>query len=265
MEAIDLERLEERLNRPSFRSCRSGLRHALQNADDFSQDRLSKHAWHRLAIKPGDIRNLHADTIRRLHHPRTEEKLLGPQAFRRIESGEPELLAILRRIRSATTGWQGGLRTRPCYSEAGSLRRTVRFPAPDRIANSLKGIDSARREGLLADRLWNAILQYLLLIRIHPFRDGNGRTMRAHLNYEFWRAGLIHARSLPLKRVLDANRHTEFSLAIASYRSALNADQQIDALLQQMSFMAQVVLVSAEHSAVRSPPQPAEGSTSRAK
>lgn len=196
----------------------------------YDPHRLLETDWRELVF-PGPVsQRLHKDTVKRLESGTLSEPADPDQepVFRKIRGrAEPELTGVLRQLRRAFTPYDDWLRNGPIQASAGYSNLVALFPPPDRLLPALRNACSFRRASPLPHPVWNTLLLYLLLLRIHPFRDGNGRTARALISYELWRLGFITPSLLPLKRLLDANRaneiETRLNIANASSPAAANA------------------------------------------
>ena len=228
---IDLDKLCEMLTEAKPRSLLESTLSVLeQHNGPYDPNRLLEIDWRELVISDPVAHRLHTETVRRLVSGDHLEPLVADpsQIFRKIRArGELELSSVLKQLRRAFTPYTDWLRSGPIQASAGYTQLVALFPPPERLRPALQNACAFRRASPLPHALWNVLLLYLLFLRIHPFRDGNGRTARALIGYEMWRHGLIKPSLVPLKRILDANRaneiETRLRIAKASTPDAVSA------------------------------------------
>lgn len=177
----------------------------------YDQNSIKRVPWQSLQFSSDVSDLIHANTVSRLEENNYADGIGNLDgAFKFIQRRERNgLTDVLGEIRKIVTEYKDGLRTGPVSAEAGYTCKVAIFPAADRIPSALRVIEQFRKEQPLSHPIWNILLSSLLLLRLHPFRDGNGRTMRALVSYELWRSGMLNACILPMKKVLDANRANE--------------------------------------------------------
>lgn len=159
---------------------------------------------------------LHPTTVARLEADQYSKAPLQLQfEFERLSQMNPDLKQLLRALRSYVTPYRDSWRTAPITAEAGFTKLIAHFPSPILIAPTIDLLEELRRSAPIHDPVWNVFVLELLLLRLHPFRDGNGRTARAVAAYELWRLGVSKPMILPSRRALDANRATQLHFLTA--------------------------------------------------
>lgn len=210
--------------------------------------------WQQLAFRSPVSSKLHKKTLGRLRDGRAAYPTFdAPNIFRVVAEDEPGLVLMLRRLRRHVTGYGDGLRRSPASAQAGYTRRVAHFTHARNIGSALRSAEKFRIMKPLSSPIWNALLLQLLLLRIHPFRDGNGRTCRALSAYELWSAGESEARDLPVRKALDANRANDILVKTAIGRSA-NRDKEIVAVGEAITFDAMLMYVTILAGAGETPP-----------
>jgi fido (protein-threonine AMPylation protein) len=103
------------------------------------------------------------------------------------------------------------------------------FPPDGQVGSLLDGLLAWFNgdEADALDPIERAAVFHHEFTRIHPFRDGNGRTARAFMTLMLRRAGFTY-EVLILQRLLDENR--------AAYISALRASNEGDLIVSLLSF-----------------------------
>ncbi|MEO1039363.1 MAG: Fic family protein [Pseudomonadota bacterium] len=158
-------------------------------------------------LSPNYEMMLHAKTLARLNGPASVyEHPPAAKTFKTAQRKEPDLAALLLHLRRAVTPLRDGWRQGPVVAGGGFTDQASVFPAPAHIQSGIASAQKLRGAAPLHHPFWNTLLLRLLLLRLHPFQKGNGRTMRALLSYELTRHELCPPHYLPLARVFDANR-----------------------------------------------------------
>ena len=256
MKSLDLSRLEQRLRQTPAIACLDRFLTAIERSPGpYDWQVIAEADWKDFVIPSAVADRLHSTTISRLEGPVTAYAHRDAKdLFRRVKRREPDLFDVLRTLRRGVTPYRDGLRTRMITAPAGYTRQVAIFPPPERIKAALGSAAGFREAQLLHHPVWNALLLYLLLLRIHPFGDGNGRTLRALVNYEIWRAGLIAPALIPSKRVLDANRANEISTRTA-VSNAADPDSLADAVRDALCFDLTILAMTVERCAVARAPR----------
>lgn len=261
MHKLDLVALDRTLRSDENSAVLRTLTEQLRRAPGpYSWEVMQATTWQRLVLRNRNAHRLHATTRRRLNHgdpgdrPR-DSWLLFPGA----KDLEPHLPAVLRHLHESLTDAAHGWRTEPCSAEAGFTKRVAIFPAPKLIPAGLEQLQMLRAAAPLSHPVWNALLLYLMVLRLHPFADGNGRTSRALIAYELWRAGLINESLIPLKRVLDANRATELYQLTRISRTQRDGEATVHAVSRMLVFLAKLLRIATTHSTASSIPVRREG------
>lgn len=211
---IDFDLLNEELMSPECEQVRLEFRERVglqQPCTSIVKRRSSD--WRSLQIESLYKDLLHPTTIARLDADQySKEPLLLPVEFERLNQSSPSLKQLLLALRPCVTPYNDSWRTAPIAAEAGFTKLIAHFPDPRVIVPSLDLLEEFRRSAPIHDPVWNVLLLELLLLQVHPFRDGNGRTARAVAAFELWRLGVSRPMILPTRRVLDANRATQLQL-----------------------------------------------------
>ncbi len=236
---LDLDRLDTALKAPD---AAAALQAAYAGLEACTKPDLATSIAHMpartLMLDPSSADLIHPDTWARLdgpaeiyHHPDAD------RAFKAAARGEPDLTLILRRLRRAVTGLNDGLRRGGVRAGGGFTMQDSVFPQPGAIPPAIKALTEFRAAAPLHDPVWNALLLRLTLQRLHPFSKGNGRTLRALLSYELFRADLIGPVYTPIARMVDANRP-----ALIRSRNAIttasNADEIVAATARALTLDA---------------------------
>jgi hypothetical protein len=219
--------------------------------------------WQRLVLRNRNAHRLHATTRRRLNRGDPDDQPRDSWLlFSVARDLEPDLPAVLGHLHESLTDADHGWRSVPCGAEAGFTKRIAVFPGPEHIAPGLERLQRLRDAAPLSHPVWNALLLYLQMLRLHPFADGNGRAARALIAYELWRAGLIQESLIPLKRVLDANRATELYQLTRISRTQRDRDAAVHAVSRMLVFLARLLRIATAHSTASSiPPRPERAGT----
>ena len=254
MFTLDLPRLDAELRSPKAACRLQALLGALEVCPGpYCQDRLRATPWQALVIRTRECGRIHRATRERLESgdPADGASLRRGFELGELDASDRSLRALLSGIRTDALGLDDVLRSGPCRAEAGFTRKVALFPDAAALPGALGVLGEFREAEPLAHPVWNALLLYLLLLRVHPYGDGNGRTMRVLLAFELRRAGLVGDSVLPLKRVIDANRATEMKLYTDVSRVQRDPLRGTRAFARALSFMAQVVELAARHASAQ--------------
>lgn len=208
---IDFDLLNDELMAPENEKVRLGFRQALDSSH-FCSALVKRRTenWRSLQIDSPYKDLLHPKTVARLEADQYSKAPLQLKfEFERLREMNPCLKQLLLALRPCTTPYKDTWRTTPVTAEAGFTKLIAHFPDPILIAPTLDLLEELRRSAPTHDPVWNVLILELLLLRLHPFRDGNGRTARAVAAYELWRLGISKPMIIPSRRALDANRATQ--------------------------------------------------------
>jgi Fic family protein len=243
MNTLDLEMLNHILGSGVYSSMADELQTLLRDfPGPYDQNALKRVPWQSLQFS-SDVSNLlHANTVSRLEENNYADGIGSlNDSFEFTQRRERNgLTDVLGEIRKIVTDYKDGLRTGPVAAEAGYTCKVAIFPPAERIPVALQVIEQFRKEQPLLHPIWNILLSSILLLRLHPFSDGNGRTMRAFVSYELWRSGMLNACIIPLKKALDANRANEIQTRTALSHSRTKL-QLAEAYAAALLFDARVI------------------------
>jgi len=169
--------------------------------------------WRELQIESDVSHRLHATTVERLESDAYERApIQASSLFAKLETDATPLDRCLQSIRRLVTPYNDQFRTGPVAAEAGYTTLVVIYPVAEYIRPTLDSLDEFRRTQSLGHPVWDALFLETMIMQLHPFKDGNGRTIRAFADYELWRARIFDPVIVNLSRVLDANRATQLKL-----------------------------------------------------
>lgn len=264
MHTLDLDALDRTLRSDENSAVLRELTEQLRRTPGpWSWEVMQATTWQRLVLRNRNAHRLHATTRRRLNRGDPDDRPRDSWLlFSVAKDTEPDLSAVLRHLHESLTDAEHGWRSAPCSAEAGFTKRIAVFPAPERIPAGLEQLQMLRCAAPLSHPVWNALLLYLQMLRLHPFTDGNGRTARALIAYELWRAGLIQESLIPLKRVLDANRATELYQLTRISRTQRDSEAAVHAVSRMLVFLAKLLRIATMHSVASSIPARRGGSSS---
>lgn len=203
---------------------------------------LLDHPAQSLELRRGVLSDASAQTRKRIEEASDAggvDRHWGRLAFwRRRDLPLEQALAL---IRCDVLGLPAAYRTGDVHAPLGRTGYAAQFPPAESVPRDLLQLANVRTAQPFAESIWNALLLYLLLLRVHPYADGNGRAARALLGVDLFRAGLLDDPNLPLKRTLDVNRATEMRLAVKVSRSAQCSLRTASAVSEYMCFVADLV------------------------
>ena len=243
MVRLDLESLDVCLAEARYERHRQALLDVLtEHPGPYAWERLRATPWQALVVRTPESGRLHAVTRRRLENgdPLDGESLRRGFAPSMLDVHAGDLRSVLSAIRTEALGLESGFRRADCHAPAGYTKKVAVFPPPGAIDGAIRQLGEFHEARPFASPVWNALLLYVLLLRVHPYADGNGRTMRVLLSFLLWREGLISDSVLPLKRALDANRASEMKRFVEISRWQGDADRFPRALANALAFVAQV-------------------------
>ena len=250
MFSLDLEQLDAALSEPKPAAHLAGLLQVLAaHPGPYDWARTRKVPWQSLVIRTRVCNRIHPSTRARLQagDPDDVRSIHSDFSFAALQEDNSDLVLHLIRLREQALGLPSDFRRGGCHAEAGFTRKVAIFPAPQAIPRSLAVLHDFRAAQPLSHPIWNALLLYLMLLRTHPWSDGNGRTMRLLLAHELWRNDLIHDSVLPLKRVLDANRANEVKLFTEVSRRQRDPVHAARAFADALTLLARIVGLAALH------------------
>lgn len=236
---IDFHLLNEALMAPECEQVRREFREKVSPKDALSlTSGCRAEDWRSLQIESSYKDRLHPTTVARLDADLySKAPLMLPIEFEGLNQSNLGLRQLLLTLRSCVTPYNDSWRTSQIAAEAGFTKLIAHFPEADVIARSLDLLEEFRRCMPLQDPLWNVLTLELLLLRLHPFKDGNGRTARAVAAFELWRLGVSRPMILPTRRVLDANRATQLHLLVR-LTADLDIHERMRTLSQYLIFRA---------------------------
>lgn len=231
---LDLEALDRALAGPGPNGILKTFLDALRLYDGPLAATLPGAPWRALRLASPVAERLHPATVARLEAGANAYPDLDPEpVYQAFEAGEPDLSEMLLQVNALLapgTAW--GLRRGPVCAPAGYTGLVAQFPPPSHILPALALAERFRAAAPLSHPVWNALLLQLLVLRVHPFMDGNGRTARALVNYELRRHGLLRASPIPTRKALDANRANDILLRLA----ITEGSRPVSAVTEALSF-----------------------------
>lgn len=244
---LDLEALEQALAGPASQAWLNKLVNHLRGVEAPHDPVLPGAAnWRALRLKSPVAERLHPTTVARLEAGQAAYPALSYEpVFTTFEKGEPKLTWMLRRANALLTGRpRARLRHGPVSAPAGYTGLVAQFPPAAKLGPGLMMAERFRQAAPLSHPVWNALLLQLLVLRLHPFMDGNGRTARALVNYELRRHGLLR-RPIPIKKVLDANRANDILLRLAVSKGGRPVSAVAEALCFDVVLLTLAVIAGA--------------------
>jgi hypothetical protein len=215
---IVLEKLRRILVEPPYSQLSDRFLSLLhETRGPFTQAVWVGEGWRKFVIDASVAHEIGPQARKRLKNPSSMSRSSLPAGlFDRVKAKEPHFKPALLKMKRGVTGLAGGFRTGPVSASAGFLRQTAVFPAPNQIAPGLSQISRLlAAQPVLPSPVWDALLVQVILLRLHPFPTGNGRTARAMAAYELWRRGLIAETLIPVGPIIDANRPSSIALNAA--------------------------------------------------
>jgi len=220
----DLDLLQRTLNSNEYQEIQSSFQDALlESGKQWPIDKLNQYEWRALCLPGKHWKKLHSNTVNRLEKSEYQTPLSAPEGlFKALSQLEPSLSEVLKMIWQEQHEGIAIFRRKPVYAPGGYTRKAFVYPDAGVIGGALATLEQMRTNDFyLSGSVWRAALLYLLVLRLHPFQDGNGRAARVLFSYELWRMGVMHSGVIPFKKTLDANRILEIrgNLALSTSES----------------------------------------------
>lgn len=233
---LNVSKLEDALNRRGFEEFQFTPKPA--EIEQLSHSQAFKD-WRSFRLDPTRAITLSQTTIDRLEHNTSRSETSPPSQTELLFANSVTLTDTLEALHQAYAISPSGFRQSNGFSYGGRTGKRSVFPPPAQIPHQLSKIDQLSRSALILERPWGPFLVMLLILRLHPFYDGNGRCARAYLHVELWRRSLISDVGLPLSMVLDANRDLELALH-QSVSTAETSESQSEGVAEWIMFFAQI-------------------------
>lgn len=219
---VDLYAVRERLRNAD---CQDALQRFLETQSpksaSHSPQRKRADSWRDLQIESDVAHLLHPTTIDRLESDAYDENPLdATDAFDALSRRGATISQALQALRPLATPYDEDFRIGPVSAEAGFTGLVALFPAAEQIMPTLSVLEAFRKEAPLGHSVWNAVFLEIMLLQLHPFQDGNGRTVRAFTDFELWRSGVSDPSIKNIRRTLDANRAHQLMLFTAMHSAA---------------------------------------------
>lgn len=212
---VDLQKLDEFLaqGRPAV-LLEEFLKACALYVGPYNPDLAGVDDWRQLQLASTVSDKLHETTVKRLtNNPSIYEYGYGEAVQCALRQGEPDLACMIKGANAALCGQSiSDFRTGPVVAPAGYTTLVAHFPDAAKVNQGVSLAQEFRNYAPLGHPVWNALLLQLLLLRLHPFMNGNGRTFRALVNYELQRAGVLGPFGVPVRKILDANRANDILL-----------------------------------------------------
>jgi len=218
---------------------------AVASRAENSSSQTRAQSWRELQIFSDVAHLLHSTTISRLDADQYDERPIEAatvfESLHKSGANIRETLPVLRRL---VTPYGERYRTGPVAAEAGYTTLVVIFPASKHIQSTLTALEEFRRAAPLGHPVWNALFLEAMLLQLHPFRDGNGRTIRAFTDYEFWRSNLGTSDIKNIRRAVDANRATQLKLLIQIQKAPTAAMPPTKQIFEYLIFLLKLRIIA---------------------
>lgn len=219
---VDLEALDRALAQPAAQEVLEDFLQACRaHPGPYKPDLPGAREWGLLQLKSPVADRLHENTLARLKATSgVYSNECQASIIAAFQASEPDLARMIMSGNAAIRGVKRSeFRVGPVAAPAGYTALVAHFPKPASIRPGLLLAQKFRTLAPLSHPVWNALLLQLLLLRLHPFMDGNGRTFRALVNYELQCVGILGKSPISFRKVLDANRANDILLRLIVSKS----------------------------------------------